>query len=90
MVPPAARIVNLIIDHLTEQGAMDVGLLYASPYTDFSPRGVEGLFEPDVVTQLFSDIGFGTGRGQFRNLNAAIRHPVLPRRHIDVANSPCT
>jgi type I restriction enzyme R subunit len=46
--------VNLIIEHLTEKGAMDVGLLYESPYTDFSPRGVDGLFEPDDVTQLFS------------------------------------
>ena len=36
---------NLIIDHLTEHGSMDARLLYDSPYTDFSPRGVDGVFE---------------------------------------------
>lgn len=36
--------VNLIIDHLTEHGAMDAAVLYESPYTDFHPQGVDGLF----------------------------------------------
>ena len=36
---------NLIVDHLTEHGSMDARLLYDSPYTDFSPRGVDGVFE---------------------------------------------
>ena len=36
--------VNMIIDHLTENGAMNPALLYSSPYTDFSPRGVDSLF----------------------------------------------
>jgi type I restriction enzyme, R subunit len=46
--------VNLIVEHLTEKGAMDVGLLYASPYTDFSPRGVDGLFSGGDVTEIIS------------------------------------
>ena len=46
--------VNLIVDHLTDKGAMEARLLYESPYTDFSPRGVAGLFDADEVTQLFS------------------------------------
>lgn len=46
--------VNLIIEHLTERGAMEVRLLYESPYTDFNPLGVDGLFKPDEVTELFS------------------------------------
>jgi type I restriction enzyme R subunit len=46
--------VNLIVDHLTEKGAMDVRLLYESPYIDFSPRGVDGLFSSGDVTELFS------------------------------------
>ncbi|HXI13236.1 MAG TPA: DEAD/DEAH box helicase family protein [Thermoanaerobaculia bacterium] len=46
--------VNLIIDHLTEKGSMAVSLLYESPYTDYSPRGVEGVFESHDVTQIFS------------------------------------
>jgi type I restriction enzyme, R subunit len=43
---------NLIIDHLTEHGTMDARLLYDSPYTDFSPRGVDGVFESTEVDEL--------------------------------------
>jgi type I restriction enzyme R subunit len=35
---------NLIIDHLTEKGQMDPGLLYESPFTDKDPMGVNGVF----------------------------------------------
>ncbi len=45
---------NLIIDHLTEHGSMDARLLYDSPYTDFSPRGVDGVFESKDVDELVS------------------------------------
>jgi len=45
---------NLIIDHLTEHGSMDARLLYDSPYTDFSPRGVDGVFEAKEVDELVS------------------------------------
>jgi type I restriction enzyme R subunit len=46
--------INVIIDHLTDQGYMDPGLLYASPFIDFSPKGVDGLFTADQVTAIFS------------------------------------
>ena len=46
--------VNLIIEHLTEKGAIDAKLLYESPYIDFSPKGVDGLFDSSEVTELFS------------------------------------
>jgi type I restriction enzyme R subunit len=45
---------NLIVDHLTQRGWMDPSLLYESPFTDFSPRGVEGVFGSAEVTQLLS------------------------------------
>jgi type I restriction enzyme, R subunit len=44
----------MIIDHLTQRGWMNRSLLYQSPFTDFSPRGVEGIFDSDRVTQLIS------------------------------------
>jgi type I restriction enzyme R subunit len=46
--------VNLIVDHLTEHGSMDARLLYQSPYTDFNPRGVDGVFGSPDVDELFS------------------------------------
>jgi type I restriction enzyme, R subunit len=47
---------NMIIDQLTERGAMDPRLLYESPFTDIDPLGVEGIFghqkAVEVVTIL--------------------------------------
>ena len=46
--------INLIVDHLTQRGWMEPSLLYESPFTGFSPRGVEGVFNSPEVTQLLS------------------------------------
>jgi type I restriction enzyme R subunit len=46
--------VNMIVDHLTENGAMNPALLYSSPYTDFSPRGVDGLFGSTEAAEIVS------------------------------------
>ena len=46
--------IDLIINYLTEHGAMDPERLYESPFTDFNPLGVEGVFKPAEVTQLFT------------------------------------
>ncbi len=35
---------DMVINHLTEKGQMDPGLLYESPFTDFDPMGVAGVF----------------------------------------------
>lgn len=43
---------NLVIDHLTERGAMDPALLYETPFTDFDAKGVEGVFETADVLRL--------------------------------------
>ena len=46
--------VNMIVNHLTENGAMDPSLLYSSPYTDFSPRGVDGIFGAPAAAEIVS------------------------------------
>ena len=46
------QFVNLMINYLTQSGWMSPAQLYESPFTDFSPRGVEGIFSVDEVTQL--------------------------------------
>jgi type I restriction enzyme, R subunit len=46
------QFVNLVIDYLTQSGWMEPSQLYESPFTDFSPKGVEGVFTPDQVKQL--------------------------------------
>ncbi len=38
------ELLNMIVDHLTENGVMDPSRLYETPYTDLSPSGVEGVF----------------------------------------------
>jgi type I restriction enzyme R subunit len=44
--------INLVIDSLTQAGFMRADQLYESPFTDFSPRGVDGVFDPTQVSQL--------------------------------------
>ena len=50
---------NTIIDHLTENGAMDPRLLYESPFTDFDPMGVAGVFgdgDVDAVLAVLDSV----------------------------------
>jgi type I restriction enzyme, R subunit len=46
--------INAVIDYLTQQGWMDGGHLYESPFTDKHPLGVEGVFDSGQVMQLLS------------------------------------
>jgi type I restriction enzyme, R subunit len=48
------QFVNLVIDYLTQAGWMSPGQLYDSPFTDFSPKGVEGVFDAGQVSQILS------------------------------------
>ena len=43
---------NLLIEHLTEQGVMDAARLYESPFTDVSPAGPEALFNPVQIDRM--------------------------------------
>jgi type I restriction enzyme R subunit len=49
--------VNLIIDHLTEHGVMDIARLYESPFTDLTPHGPDSLFNEAQVDELLSTLG---------------------------------
>ncbi len=44
--------VNLVVNQLTEHGIMEPAQLYASPFTDLTPRGPEGLFSETAVEEL--------------------------------------
>jgi type I restriction enzyme R subunit len=48
--------VNLVVNHLTEHGAMDAAMLYESPFTDLTPRGPDGLFSSAQVDELLAAI----------------------------------
>jgi type I restriction enzyme, R subunit len=50
--PDQIEFVNLIIDHLTENGIMDPSVLYVSPFIDINSHGPEGVFPEDKVTKL--------------------------------------
>jgi type I restriction enzyme, R subunit len=48
------QFVNLVVDYLTQRGWMDTGQLYESPFTDFSPKGVEGIFGGEQVAEIIA------------------------------------
>jgi type I restriction enzyme R subunit len=54
--------VNLIIEHLTERGAMDPRRLYESPFTDFDALGVNGVFPQADVQILVTALSEISGR----------------------------
>jgi type I restriction enzyme R subunit len=48
--------INMVIEHLTDQGVMDPALLYEPPFTDIAPTGPEKLFNEEKVARLFTKI----------------------------------
>jgi type I restriction enzyme, R subunit len=47
----------MIVNHLSLTGWIEPGELYGSPFTDFSPLGVEGIFAPAQVEEIVSILG---------------------------------
>jgi len=43
------RFINLIVEHLTANGTMEVARLYESPFTDNAPHGPDMIFTEDQV-----------------------------------------
>jgi len=48
------RFVENIIDYLTQNGVMNPGLLYESPFTDIHQEGLDGVFNEDDGDQIVS------------------------------------
>ena len=44
--------VNLVVQHLTENGVMEAALLYEPPFTAYAPQGPDALFTSAQVEQL--------------------------------------
>ncbi|TCT10283.1 DEAD/DEAH box helicase family protein [Paralcaligenes ureilyticus] len=44
--------IDLVVQYLTENGVMEPGRLYESPFTDINPQGPEGVFPSAKVGQL--------------------------------------
>lgn len=49
-------LVALVVEHLTANGAMDVGLLYEPPFTSLAAGGPESLFPDADVDALIAAI----------------------------------
>jgi type I restriction enzyme R subunit len=48
------QLLDEIVNHLTEHGSVEAGRMYESPYTDFSPQGVDGIFNAEQVNALIA------------------------------------
>ncbi len=46
------RFVNLIVEHLTANGTMEVARLYESPFTDNAPQGPDTIFTDEQVDDI--------------------------------------
>jgi type I restriction enzyme R subunit len=59
--------IRLVVDHLTENGAMEADRLYESPFTDFAPQGPEEIFPTEYADELFAAIEAVRARAEPRD-----------------------
>ena len=50
--PNQIEFINLIVQHLTQNGVMEPARLYESPFTDISPQGPDTLFPSEKVSRI--------------------------------------
>lgn len=50
--PNQIEFINLVVQELTQNGVMEPGRLFESPYTDINAQGPFGIFPPASVTQI--------------------------------------
>ncbi|KRR18327.1 hypothetical protein CQ13_35095 [Bradyrhizobium retamae] len=48
--------INMVIEHLTDQGVIEPALLYEPPFTDIAPTGPDQVFDEERVARLFARI----------------------------------
>ena len=46
------RFIDQVVSYLTQNGAMDPGLLYESPFTDLHDEGLDGVFGDDGAARI--------------------------------------
>jgi type I restriction enzyme R subunit len=51
-----SEFVDLVIDHLTEQGSLSPERFYESPFTDIDARGIAGLFAPAQIREIVQTV----------------------------------
>ena len=51
------RFIQLIVEHLTANGVMEVARLYESPFTDNAPQGPDMILTADQVDDLVAILG---------------------------------
>jgi type I restriction enzyme R subunit len=56
MTASQTEFMNLVIDHLTEQGALDPARFYQSPFTDIDAKGIAGVFAPTQIQRIIQAV----------------------------------
>ena len=74
------RFIQLIVEHLTANGAMEVARLYESPFTDNAPQGPDMHLHRDQVDDIVANPRRGTGPGPSRRHGRLTRRPPRHQR----------